>query len=215
ETRDSYEMEPTVRSSRAVRWPTKNIQIAFSTSLLNPGPNIKSGTDVVGAAKRSLARWASLANINFVVTWSQLTSVSPASAGDGVSLITIADSAENEAFNSDSTTGRTRIFYDRETGEIAEADVSINPKPKSPEGAELQFSSDGSPGTYDLEATFTHEIGHLLGLDHSAVLAATMQSQQAFNGTFGIPALTERTLSEDDRQRVRSLYGPGQRLGKI
>jgi hypothetical protein len=208
-------MEPGVRSSRAVRWPTKNIQIAFSTSLLNPGANIKSGTDVVGAAKRSLARWASLANINFVVTWSQLTSVSPASAGDGVSLITIADSNENEAFNSDSTTGRTRIFYDRETGEIAEADVSINPKPKSPEGAELQFSSDSSPGTYDLEATFTHEIGHLLGLDHSAVLASTMQSQQAFNGTFGIPALTERTLSEDDRQRIRSLYGPSQRLGKI
>jgi hypothetical protein len=215
ETRDSYELEPAARSSRAVRWPTKNIQIALSSSLLNPGSNIKSGTDVVGAAKRSLARWASLANINFVVTWSQLTSVSPASAGDGVSLITIADSTENEAFNSDSTTGRTRIFYDRETGEIAEADVSINPKPKSPEGAELQFSSDGSPGTYDLEATFTHEIGHLLGLDHSAVLAATMQSQQAFNGTFGLPALTERTLSEDDRQRIRSLYGPSQRLGKI
>ena len=215
ETRDSYELEPGVRSSRAVRWPTKNIQIAFSTSLLNPGPNIKSGTDVVGAAKRSLARWASLANINFVVTWSQLTSVSPASAGDGISLITIADSTENEAFNSDSTTGRTRIFYDRETGEIAEADVSINPRPKSLEGAELQFSSDGSAGSYDLEATFTHEIGHLLGLDHSAVLASTMQSQQAFNGTFGMPALTERTLSEDDRQRIRSLYGPTQRLGKI
>ena|SRR6185369_11380290 len=95
ETRDSYEMEPGVRSSRAVRWSTKNIQIAFSTSLLNPGANIKSGTDVVGAAQRSLARWASLANINFIVTWSQSTSISPATGGDGVSLITIADSIEN------------------------------------------------------------------------------------------------------------------------
>jgi hypothetical protein len=32
-----------------------------------------------------------------------------------------------------------------------------------------------------------------------------MQGRQAFNGTFGLPALTERTLSEDDRQKIRSL----------
>ena len=42
-----------------------------------------------------------------------------------------------------------------------------------------------------------------------------MQQRQAFNGTFGQPAFTERTLSEDDRQRIRSLYGPKQRLGRI
>jgi hypothetical protein len=42
-----------------------------------------------------------------------------------------------------------------------------------------------------------------------------MQGRQAYNGTFGLPALTERTLSEDDRQKVRSLYGPKVRLGRI
>ena len=215
ETRDSSELEPVAQTARQIKWPKRTIEVAFSNSLLTPGTNIKAGSDVVGAARRALARWSSITNLNFVVTWSSSTSVSPASAGDGINLVTIADSFENEAFNADSTTGRTRVFFNPESGMIAEADISINPRPRSEEGADLQFSTDGTPGTYDLEATFTHELGHLLGLDHSSVLASTMQSRQGFNGTFGLPALTERTLSEDDRQRVRTLYGPKQRGGRI
>jgi hypothetical protein len=215
ETRDSSEFDPAPQTVRRIRWPKRTIEISFSNSLLTPGTNIKSDSDVVGAARRALARWSSLANINFVVSWTATTSVSPAEGGDGMSVITIADTPENELFNSDSTTARTRVFFNPETGAIAEADISINPQPRAEDGTELQFSTDGTAGTYDLEATFTHEIGHLLGLEHSAVLASTMQSRQAFNGTFGLPALTERTLSEDDRQKIRGLYGPAQRLGRI
>jgi len=215
EMRDSFEFEPAAQTVRKIRWPKKTIQISLSNSLLAPGSNIKADSDVVGAVRRALARWSSLANINFIVTWSSLTSISPADAGDGVNLLTVASTPENEAFNSGEMTGRTRVFFDPDTGYIAEADVSINPRPKAEDGTELQFSTDGTAGTYDLEATFTHEIGHLLGLDHSAVLSSTMQSRQAFNGTFGLPALTERTLSEDDRQKIRSLYGTRQKLGRI
>ena len=215
EMRDSFEFEPAAQTVRKIRWPKKTIQISLSNSLLAPGSNIKADSDVVGAVRRALARWSSLANINFIVTWSSLTSISPADAGDGVNLLTVASTPENEAFNAGEMTGRTRVFFDPDTGYIAEADVSINPRPKAEDGTELQFSTDGTAGTYDLEATFTHEIGHLLGLDHSAVLSSTMQSRQAFNGTFGLPALTERTLSEDDRQKIRSLYGTRQKLGRI
>jgi hypothetical protein len=215
ETRDYSELEPVAQTTKRIRWPRRTIEVAFSNSLLSPGVHIKPGSDVVGAAKRALARWSSIANISFVTSWSAEDSVSPADGGDGISLITVAPTLENTEFNSDSTTGRTRVFFDPETGAIQEADISINPKPRSAEGADLQFSTDGTPGTYDLEATFTHEVGHLLGLDHSNVLASTMQSRQAFNGTYGLPALTERTLSEDDRQRVRSLYGFRQRAGRI
>ena len=215
EIRDSFEFEPSAQTVRKIRWPKRSIEVALSTSLLSPGANIKSDSDVVGAARRALARWSSLSNINFVITWSTATSVSPADAGDGVSLLTIAGTPENEAFNSEATTGRTRVFFDPETGNIAEADISINPKPRAEDGTQLQFSTDGTPGTYDLEATFTHEIGHMLGLDHSSVLSSTMQGRQAFNGTFGLPALTERTLSEEDRQKIRGLYGPKLKLGRI
>jgi hypothetical protein len=215
EIRDSFEFEPAAQTVRKMRWPKKTIEVSLSSSLLSPGTNIKPDSDVVGAAQRAFARWVSMTNINFVVNWSAATSVSPAEAGDGISLITIAATPENEAFNFEATTGRTRVFFDPETGKIVEADISINPRPRAEDGTELLFSTDGTPGTYDLEATFTHEIGHLLGLDHSAVLSSTMQSRQAFNGTFGLPALTERTLSEDDRQKIRSLYGSQEKLGRI
>jgi Matrixin/Domain of unknown function (DUF4214) len=215
ETREFSELEPAAQATGRIKWPRRTIEVSFSTSLLNPGASIKPGSDVVGAARRALSRWSSIANLKFVASWSMSTSVSPAHAGDGISLITVADTQENQEFNADSTAGRTRVFFDPETETIQEADISINPRPRSVEGADVQFSTDGTPGTYDLEATFTHEIGHLLGLDHSSVLASTMQSHQAFNGTYGLPALTERTLSEEDRQRIRALYDPRQRSGRI
>src|SRR5215203_4284596 len=90
ETRDSFEFEPAAQTIRKIRWPKKTIEVSLSTSLLAPGANIKPDSDVVGAARRALARWSSLTNINFVVTWSAVTSVSPAETGDGISLVTIA-----------------------------------------------------------------------------------------------------------------------------
>src|SRR4029079_1638964 len=107
EIRDSFEFEPSTQTVRKIRWPRKTIEVALSTSLLSPGPNMKPDSDVVGAARRALARWSSLSNINFIVTWSSATSVSPAEAGDGVSLLTIAATPENKAFNSKATTSPT------------------------------------------------------------------------------------------------------------
>src|SRR3984893_217556 len=216
ETIDFSEMDPGTQTTHQIKWPKRTIEVAFSASLSSPGPNIKPCSDVIGAARRALLRWSTMTKITFVETVSSAASISQTTGGDGTNLLTIADTSENEAlFSTGSATGRTRVFYDPETGAIAEADICINPHPRSAEGNALQFSTDGTPDTYDLEATFVHEIGHLLGLDHSDVLASTMQAHQAVNGTYGLPALTERTLSEDDRQHVRSLYGPKQRSGTI
>jgi predicted Zn-dependent protease len=193
-------------NSVQVRWPTNRITIALSSSLAAPQSNIKSGSDVVGAARRAMARWADAANIRFIVTQSDVQSVSAlGTRGDGLSLITVAHTAENAAsFNGTASemSGRTRVFS-TVGGIINEADVVLNPG--------QTFSSDGTIGTYDLEATFMHEIGHLLGLEHSAVLGATMQPRQGKNGIYNLPSHAPRTLSEDDRAGVRAIYGA--RLG--
>src|SRR5258708_2041190 len=74
----------------ARRWLANPIIVAFSRSLSSPPPNIKAGSDVVGAAQRALQHWAAAANIKFLETSSSATSISPLNAGDGISLITVS-----------------------------------------------------------------------------------------------------------------------------
>lgn len=176
--------------------------MTLSSSLVTPPSNIKPGSDLLGAVRRALAHWSAAANIQFIEATSKAESISALTGGgDGVSLITVAHTPENAApFNGTSSdaSGRTRIFY-TESGHITEADIALNPA--------QQFSTDGTYGTYDLEATLTHEIGHLLGLEHSAIAGATMQPRQGKNGLYKIAAWTPRTLADDDRAGVRALYG--------
>ena len=185
-----------------LRWRGAVINVSLSNSLKQSAPNIKSNSDVVSAVLSSLKTWEAAANVRFNTVWTDKVSISAADGkGDGASLITIAATPENAAPFQDSGSempGRTRTFYNRR-GEIIEADIVLNPY--------QQFSTDGSFGTFDLEAALTHEIGHLLGLDHSDVLAATMYAQQGKNGTYSLPAFAPRTLAETDRAAVRALYG--------
>lgn len=185
-----------------LRWRGTTINLALSNSLRQNPNNVKSGGEIVAAVRSSLRTWEAAANIKFVTTWTDKVSISAADGkGDGTSLITIAATPENVLpFQAEAAEmpGRTRVFFNRR-GEITEADIVLNPY--------QQFTTDGSIGTFDFEAALTHEIGHLLGLDHSAIMAATMYARQGKNGTFSLPAFAPRSLSADDRAGVRSLYG--------
>jgi hypothetical protein len=185
-----------------LRWRNGTINIALSSSLSKFMPNILLGSDVPGAVQRSLETWEKAADIKFNEISSDKQSVSPAGiAGDGVNLITVAPTAENQIFFGEEAadiSAKTRVFYNRR-GFITEADIVLNPH--------VQFSTDGTFGTFDLEATLTHEIGHLLGLEHSGFCGSTMHTHQAKNGIYGLPQIASRTLSDSDIANVRALYG--------
>lgn len=88
--------------------------------------------------------------------------------------------------------------------------------------ADIYFRNDGqatfatpealasAPGAYDLESVLAHELGHLFGLDHSAVWRAVMFPYALSPGTFAgeRPTASEpdAPLADDDRAGMRSLY---------
>jgi len=190
------------RAEPALKWRTRVIPIAISTSLLHPASNVKYGSDLVGAVRRSLRSWEEAGGIEFREVISDRQNASPQGvAGDGISLITVAPTAENALLfskNAEDAAATTRVFFDAR-GRISEADIVLNPY--------QQFSTDGTFGTFDLESTITHEIGHVLGLEHSSVRGSTMYENFSKNGVFGLPGFALRTVSEIDRTELRAKYG--------
>ena len=184
------------------RWKNATIKIALSSSLTRPNTNIKTDSDILGAVQRSLDAWQSAADVRFELVQSEKQSVSAAGiSGDRVNLITIAQTTENVLMftnSQENESAKTRVFYDG-AGNISEADIVLNPF--------QQFSTDGTFGTFDLESTLTHEIGHLLGLRHSTVMGATMSESAAKNGSFGFVDLSARSLAESDLSAIRDVYG--------
>ncbi len=185
-----------------IRWKSNNIKIALSNSLVGQNPNSKNNNEFLNAVKRSLHSWEAIANIEFIeMNSDKLSTNFEGKIGDGINLITISPTAKNLALFNDNpfeTSSKTRVFYNRK-GIISEADIVLNPL--------VQFTTDGTFGTFDLESTITHEIGHLLGLDHSPVIGSIMQTHQGKNGIYSLLKNNRKSLTDDDINGIRSLYG--------
>jgi hypothetical protein len=76
--------------------------------------------------------------------------------------------------------------------EIEQAYVCLNPT------VSWKIGFDGNLTTYDLQHTFTHELGHALGLDHPGKTGAVMAYRYDE---------ASRKLTPADLAAVRSLYG--------
>lgn len=85
---------------------------------------------------------------------------------------------------------------------IVDADIEFNPKDT------FSTAPTTPQNDFDLQAIATHEVGHLLGLDHSGLANAIMF---AFGDTGGVP---QRNLSVDDAIGIGSVY-PSQKFAGV
>ena len=62
----------------------------------------------------------------------------------------------------------------------------------------------GQPATADIENTFTHELGHLVGFDHNPDPTSTMYAEAAAG------EIAKRDLTADDAAGMCAVYALGQ-----
>ena len=87
------------------------------------------------------------------------------------------------------------VTFDRTTGKIVDADIEFNT-------ADFRYTSNVSAATsaIDYENTLTHELGHVLGLDHTEDEEATMYPSAPNH------EVKKRTLEQDDIDGICHTY---------
>ena len=87
----------------------------------------------------------------------------------------------------------TTTSWDDLSGRLLDADIEFNAE-------YFKFGVDGASNLVDIQNTATHEIGHMIGLDHTDQSGATMYP------TAGTGDVDKRSLSSDDENGLCDLY---------
>ena len=179
-----------------VRWPS-GTDLRF---IINPSgvPGFTGELDrlvVAGAVRDAFRVWT--VTPNAAIAFNDLglsTAADPPAAADAISHVTFSSTTTSFPPGVLAITGTRFLVGD---GRIVDADISYNPTPVFGQ----PLSPVAAPGTIDLVAVGVHEIGHLLGLDHSGVAAAIMKASVTQTGS-----VANRLVHSDDAVNVAAIY---------
>ena len=186
-------------STATLHWDDMPVRYFVSN---RPGGGV-TGSQLEQAVTRAFNTWDAIPTADVSVQFAGLTGAG-LFLGDGVSTIGFVDRADQGR-----VLGATSFLFDNLTGEIIEADIFLNST------FSWSVSASGDPDRFDVESIALHEIGHLLGLGHSAlgetelsaggrrVLAA---EAVMFPVAFSAGSTVGRTLRNDDTAGISDTY---------
>jgi hypothetical protein len=158
-------------------------------------------TAVAGA----LSVWGSPSNVQFSSQFVGFTAVDP-DIDDGLTVIGFRSRPDL-----DRTLGATSFELDAVTGQFIAADIFLN------SFFEWSVAASGDSTKFDLASVVTHELGHLLGLGHSALgeteprpgggRAVLGKRAVMFPIAYPRGSVMDRTLQADDIAGIKDIYG--------
>jgi hypothetical protein len=171
-----------------------------------------SPAELRGAVERAAATWSQVDSARVRFEFQGMTSAVP-DAVDGRTTIGFLDRPDLEQ-----VLGATSFMIDTTNGAIVESDIFFNSR------FAWSVSASGTPGRVDLESIALHELGHLLGLSHSAVgetertgsgsRRVTASGSVMFPIAMSSGTIAERVLHADDIAGISDLYpGPSAMAG--
>lgn len=163
-----------------------------------------AASDLRTAVDHAFATWSSAPHAALASENAGYTSATP-SEEDGLSTLGFQSRPDL-----DRVLGTTMLMVDDLTGEIVEADVIFN------SAFPWSIASGGETGRYDLESIALHEIGHLLGLGHSALGETELRqgggrsvlgsASVMFPVAFAAGSVSGRVLFPDDEAGIADIY---------
>ena len=186
-----------------LHWATMPVRW-FATNRSVPGV---SATDFRAAMERAFKTWEDVPTASLSFVFAGLTSLEP-DADDGLSVLGFQSHPEQ-----DRVLAATSFDFDDNTGELLEADIFFN------SSFEWSTATGGDSTRFDLESVAVHEIGHFLGLGHSAIGETELRPEGGrrvlgsgavmFPISLGRGAIGDRVLQPDDIAGISDLYPEG------
>jgi hypothetical protein len=187
----------------ALKWQRTPVRW-FATDRAAPGVSASAFQSTMA---RAFATWEAVPTASIAFQFVGFTGSEPFD-DDDVSVLGFQAHPEM-----DRVLGATGFVIDTFTGEIVESDIFFN------SAFPWSTSAAGDPNAFDLESVAVHEIGHFIGLGHSALGETEVRPEGGrrvlgsgavmFPIAFGRGNTLDRELQPDDIAGVSDLYPDG------